>query len=196
LIGIIRYDLAKVKSGSAHLQLILPIAIVFTLPAAGFAGLFWKLASRFDARLCTTEWLDAFSLEPYAPMQRLLEKEDTGFLASQPGYRPEIARRLMAERRRIFAAYLGNLVRDFNQLAGVGKLMIVYSTDDQREFARGLWRQRLRFYAAVCSVWLQLALNPLGWSRADAHRLLAALMAMCNRVVLLSSPSEAQYGMS
>ncbi len=178
------------------MQLILPIAIILTLLAVGFAGLYWKLASRYDPRQCTTEWLDAFSLESYAPMERLLGNADRGFLASQPGYRPEIAQRLMAERRRIFAAYLGHLVRDFNQLVGIGKLMIVYSTQDQREFARRLWRQQMRFYAGVCSVWIQLALNPLGWSGADAHRLLAAVMAMCNQVVMLSSPSEAQFEMS
>lgn len=129
-------------------------------------------------------------------MARLLGNADTGFLASQPGYRPEIAQRLMAERRRIFAAYLGHLVRDFNQLVEIGKLMIVYSTEDQREFARRLWRQQVRFYAGVCSVWVELALNPLGWSGANAHRLLAAVMAMCNQVILLSSPSEAQFEMS
>jgi len=194
--GIIRYDLATVNGESAHLQLILPIAIVLTLLATCFAGLFWKLASRFDARQCTTEWLDAFSLESYAPMERLLGNDDAGFLAAQPGYRPEIARRLMAERRRIFAAYLQHLVRDFNQLVGIGKLLIVYSTQDQQGFERRLWCQQVCFYAAVCAVRLQLALNPWGWSGMDAHRLLAALMAMCNQVVLLSSPSEAQYELS
>jgi hypothetical protein len=177
------------------LQLILPIVIVLTLLATCFVGLFWKLASRFDAGQCTTEWLDAFSLESYAPMERLLGNDDVGFLASQPGYRPEIAQRLMAERRRIFAAYLRHLVCDFNQLVGIGKLMIVYSTADRQEFERRLWRQQVCFYAAVCAVRLQLALNPLGFSRMDAHGLLAALMAMCNQVVLLSSPSEAQYGL-
>jgi hypothetical protein len=178
------------------LQLILPIAIFLIFLASGFAGLFWRLASRFDARQCTTEWLDAFSVDSYAPMERLLGNADAGFLASQPGYRPEIAQRLMAERRRIFAAYLGHLLRDFNQLVGIGKVMIVYSAEDQREFARRLLRQQMRFYAGVCSLWIQLALNPLGWSGADSHGLLAAVMAMCNQVIRLSSPSEAQFELS
>jgi len=178
------------------LQVIIPIAIVLLLLAACFAGLFWRLASRFDARQCTVEWLDSFSLESYAPMERLLGNEDVTFLASQPGYRPEIARRLMAERRRIFAAYLWALVRDFNQLVGIGKLMIVYSTEDRQEFARRLWRRQVRFYAGVCSVRLQLALYPLGWSGEPAHRLVAALTTMRDQVVLLSSPSQAQFEIS
>jgi hypothetical protein len=171
-----------------YLQVILPIALVLLLLAGCFVGLFWRLASRFDARQCTAEWLDGFSLESYAPMERLLGEGDVKFLASQPGYRPEIGRRLMAERRKIFAAYLVHLVRDFNQLVEVGKLMIVYSTRDKQEFARQLWRQQVSFYFAVCSVRLRLALYPLGWSGADPHRLVAAVTAMRDQVVMLATP--------
>jgi len=176
-----------------YLHLILPFALVLISLAACFIGLFWRLASRFDARQCTADWLDGFSLESYTPMERLLDKSDVEFLASQAGYRPEIAKRLMAERRRIFAVYLGRLVRDFNQLVGIGKLMIVYSTQDRQEFARDLWRQQVQFYAGVCSMRLQLALYPLGWDGADAHRLVAAVTAMRDQVALLTSPSEAQF---
>lgn len=172
------------------LQLILAIALVLTLLAACFAGLFWRLASRFDARQCTVDWLDGFSLESYAPMERLLDKSDVEFLASQAGYHPQIAKRLMAERRKIFGAYLGRIVRDFNQLVGIGKLMIVYSTQDRQEFARQLWRKQVQFYAQVCSLQLQLALYPLGSPSADAHRLVAALTAMRDQVVQLASPGE------
>jgi hypothetical protein len=175
------------------LQLILPIALVLALLAACFAGLFWRLASRFDARQCTAGWLDGFSLESYAPMGRLLESSDLEFLASQAGYRPEIAKRLMAERRKIFAAYLGHLVRDFNQLVRIGKLMIVYSNEDQQEFAGRLWRQQLRFYAGVCSLWLQLAFYPLGWTATDAHRLVAAVTAMRDQVRMLASPAKTRF---
>jgi len=175
------------------MQLVVLIALVLTLLAACLAGLFWRLASRFDARQCTVEWLDGFSPESYAPMERLLGKGDLEFLASQPGYRPEIAQRLMAERRKIFAAYLATLVRDFNQLIGIGKLMIVYSTQDRQEFASRLWRQQVRFYAGVCSARLQLALYPLGWTVVDAHRLVAALSAMRNQVQGLASPSQTHF---
>ncbi len=99
----------------------------------------------------------------------------------------------MAERRGIFAAYLSHLVRDFNQLVKIGKLMIVYSTEDRHEFARSLWRQQMRFYAAVYSMRLQLALYPLGWTATDAHRLVAALTAMRDQVRMLASPKQTQF---
>jgi len=171
-----------------YLQLFLPIALVLALLAACFAGLFWRLASRFDARQCTAEWLDSFSPDSYAPMERLLDQLDVDFLASQAGYRREIATRLMAERREIFAAYLLHLVRDFNQLVRIGKLMIVYSSQDQQEFARRLWRQQVRFYAGFCAVRAQLALHSLGWTGTDAHPLVAALTDMRNQIQILSSP--------
>ena len=50
------------------------IAITIVLLLVCFIGLFWRLASRFDAQQCTAEWLDSFSVKSYAPMERLLEK--------------------------------------------------------------------------------------------------------------------------
>jgi len=166
-------------------MLLMAISIVLLL--ACFAGLFWWLASRFDARQCTAEWLDNFSLKSYAPMERLLEKGDLAFLASQPGYRPAIGKRLMAGRRQIFRSYLRLLVRDFNQLIGIGKLMVVYSNQDRQEFARSLGRQQVKFYARVCALQLQLALYPLGWTSVDARSLLAAMGAMRTQVQQLAS---------
>ncbi len=171
------------------------ITILVGLVLVCFAGLFWRLASRFDAQQCTAEWLDGFSLKSYAPMERLLDKSDLVFLASQPGYRPAIGQRLMAERRKIFRAYLRLLVRDFNQLIGIGKLMVVYSDQDQHQFARSLWRRQVEFYARVCALQLQLALYPLGWTSVDARDLLAALGAMRTKVQQLTSagPAVAQW---
>jgi hypothetical protein len=171
------------------------VVIVIALLAGCFAGLFWRLASRFDAQQCTAEWLDRFSVKSYAPMERLLDSNDLAFLASQPGYRPEIGKRLMAERRKIFRAYLRLLVRDFNQLIGIGKLMVVYSNLDQHEFARSLGRQQVQFYARICALQVQLALHPLGWTSVDARGLLDALGDMRSKVQQMTStgPALAQW---
>lgn len=175
------------------MNLILPVslfAVVFL--SACSAVLFWRLASRLDAQQITIDWLDEFSVETYLPMERLLKRSDVEFLSSQVGYRPEIAKRLMAERRKIFAWYLEHLVRDFNQLIGIGKLMVVYSQEDRHEFAKSLLRQQVRFYASICSVRLRLALYPLVTS-ADASQLVNALTAMRDRVQVLASPSFANF---
>jgi hypothetical protein len=167
------------------------LAIVLVSVLACFALLFRSLASRFDSGQCTAEWLNGFTLKSYAPMERLLDKSDLIFLASQPGYRPEIGNRLIAERRKIFRGYLRLLVRDFNQLMGIGKLMVVYSNQDQQEFARSLGRQQVKFYALFCALHLQLALSPFGWPAVDAQGLLASLGAMRSRVQQLAADAPA-----
>ena len=141
---------------------LLVIAAMLLLFVVAFATLFARLASRVDAAACNTEWYEDFSLDSYAPMQRLLDKEDFSFLAGQPGYRPEISKRLLLERRKVFLEYLRNLVGDFNQLLVLARLMIVYSREDRQEFARALWRQRVNFYFAVILIWCRVTLFPLG----------------------------------
>lgn len=177
-----------------HLQLFLSIALVLALLAGCFAGLFWRLASGLDARSCSAEWLEGFSLESYAPMKRLLDQRDVDFLAAQPGYHPEIARRLMAERHKIFTEYLRHLAADFNQLIGIGKLMIVYSAEDRQEFARRLFGLQVLFYMEFCAVRLQLVLIPLGWTAADVHPVMAALSALRDQVLLISGPNRGAGG--
>ncbi|HTR36049.1 MAG TPA: hypothetical protein VMH80_09120 [Bryobacteraceae bacterium] len=156
-------------------MIVLVAAVVL---AVGFAVIFLALASRRGAEAPTTQWLDEFSVESYAPMERLLSQADIAFLASQAGYRPEIGRRLMRERRRIFKSYLTNLAQDFNQLIALGKLMLVYSHEDRPEFARNLLHQQVRFYCTLCALRLQLALHPVGLGRVDVRSLVASVEAM------------------
>ena len=101
-----------------------------------FAVLLIRLASRVGAGSSNLEWLDDFSIERFAPMERLLDPKDFKFLKSQPGYRASMGVRLLLERRRAFAGYLGMLTRDFNRLLGIAKLMLVFSTEDRPEFAK------------------------------------------------------------
>jgi hypothetical protein len=167
------------------------LLIVVAVLAAGFVWLFTRLASRRGAEPLTTQWLSEFSIESYAPMERLLDQSDVAFLATQQGYRPEIGRRLMAERRKVFAAYLRELVQDFNRLMAIGKFMVVHSTEDRPEFARTLFRQQARFYLSVCIVRCQLALYPLGWRLVDARGLVQAVDTMRRQVHELALQRDA-----
>jgi hypothetical protein len=156
-----------------------------------FAVLFWRLASRFDARACTIGWLDSFSLERYVPMERLLDKSELVFLRSQPGYRPELEKELLAERRKIFVSYLNLLVRDFNQILGIAKLMLVQSREDHPEFSRALWRQQASFYFAVLVIRSKVAVYPVGWTPVDVPGLLCSLDNLRNHVREITHPGPA-----
>ena len=158
------------------------IGAVALLLVAAFGAVFFRLASRFDAAAVTSEWLDDFSLENYAPMERLLDASDFRFLAAQPGHRPEVAKRLLAERRKIFSEYLELLVRDFNHLHFLARLMLVHSAQDRPELARELFEQQIQFYFAVCFVRCKVALYPLGWTAVDVPKLLHALQRMRGQI--------------
>jgi hypothetical protein len=152
---------------------------------AAFALLFSRLASRLDGQTCTTEWFEKFSLDSFAPMERLLDPSDFEFLSEQPGYRPEIGARLLKERKKVFLGYLHLSIGDFNQLLRIARLMIVYSTEDRAEFAKALWRQQVMFYFAVCTLRVRVALYPVAWTHLDVSRLIQALGSMRNQVAQL-----------
>ncbi len=149
---------------------------------ASFAFLFITLASRLDAQACSPEWLEEFSLEDYAPMERLLDASDFEFLARQPGYRPKTGKRLLAERRKVFCEYLGLLIRDFNQLHFIARLMLVHSAQDRPELARTLWRQQITFYFAVCLIRCKVAFYPWGWTAVDVPKLLDGLQGIRGQI--------------
>ncbi len=151
------------------------LSVAVLLLLVSFAFLFLRLASRFDAEPHSPAWLDEFSLDNYAPMERLLDRGDFLFLAAQPGYRPEMAKRLLVTRRKAFCEYLYQLIRDFNQLHFIAKLLLIHSPEDRPEFAAALWRQQLTFYYGVCLVRCKVALYPLGWTPVEVPELLEAL---------------------
>jgi len=161
----------------------MPFEALVTLAAMGavavvllsvFAILFLRLASRFDPA-AEPGWLESFSLERYAPMERLLDASDFEFLAKRSPGNPRLAKNLLAERRGIFREYLSMLVRDFNELHLRAKDMLVGALEDRPEFAGELFRQQVRFYFSVCLIRLKVTLYPLGWTALDVPRLLGAL---------------------
>ena len=167
------------------MTVLIAVVIVVAFLIAAFGLLFRQLASRSDNQASTAEWFENFSLDSFAPMERLLDRSDFEFLSQQPGYHPEIGARLLKERKKLFLGYLRLLIGDFNQLLRIARLMIVYSAEDRSEFAKVLWRQQTTFYFAVCAVRLRVALYPLGWTSLDVSRLMQALENMRSQVAQL-----------
>jgi hypothetical protein len=169
---------------------VLSIAVVFF--AAAFAFVFHRLASRVDPETGAAEWLDGFSLESYAPMWRLLDERDIQFLRKQPGFRPALAKRLQAERRKAFIDYLWLMTADFNQLLKIGRMMLMGSKVDRPEFARALGRHRNRFYFSVCAIRCKLALAPFG-IQVEGPELLNSLRGVLQQVQELAALDTAAY---
>lgn len=153
--------------------------LVLLLSLAGVAVvLFRQLLKRPPFENLDPDWLENYSVARYRPLERLLSDEDFRFLTAQPGYRPEIARRLRAERRSIFRAYLANLVSDFNRLHAYAKAAVVSASSDEPQLAASLIRLQVTFYFAIGAVHCRLALHALGIGHVPVSELLRSVDLM------------------
>lgn len=173
------------------MQLALAISIAVLLVAAGFAVLVRNLRRPVAASAVDPEWVRRFSVARYRPIERLLCEADYEFLESQRGFRPGIARKLRAARRRVFLAYLRSLSRDFHKLHSAVRYLILCSPQDRPDLAAALFEQRIRFAQAMTVVRFRLALNALGIGTVSVEPLMALVDAMRSRAVMLSLPSAA-----
>jgi hypothetical protein len=169
------------------MSIVIPAAaVVFALIAAALVVLFRRLASPGPDALPSGEWWATFSLEKYRPMERLFAPEDYEFLAAHPGFTPALARRLQAERRKIFRRYLRCLSRDFDRLYIATKLLLLTAAEDRSELALALWKQRLSFKLGLVSVHAQLGLQTLGLGTVQVQGLVRAMERMREQLQLLS----------
>jgi len=134
-----------------------------------------KLATHKRSTGYDPQWLEDFSISKYRPMLRLLSEDDYEFLASQAGYQGKIASQLRMERRKVFRAYLRNLVRDFHRLQQVAKMMALYSSQDRPDFTAALLKQRVTFSLAVAAVRVRLVLHTVGIGAVDVRNLIGSL---------------------
>src|SRR5438552_11799505 len=84
--------------------------------AVALVFLYRKLSSQPDSEAAVDQCL-VLSLEKYRPMEPLLQEQDFRFLASQPGFSPQLGRRFRTERRRIFRGYLRHRRKDFGRVS-------------------------------------------------------------------------------
>jgi hypothetical protein len=127
---------------------------------------------------CDPEWVSNFSTATYRPMQRLLSDTDLKYLAAQPGISARTVKQLRRERRRIFRAYLRNLVRDFHRLHLAARMTLLYASEDRPDLAKALLRQRATFTWAVLMVEVRLVLHAAGFGPVDVKGLIGALESM------------------
>ncbi|MGH9657217.1 MAG: hypothetical protein ACRD96_01670 [Bryobacteraceae bacterium] len=154
------------------------MVLAILLVALAFAVVFTALAARDRLSSESLDQLTEFSSEKYKPMEMLLSEREYRFLASQPGFTPEIGNRFRADRRRVFRGYLKCLRQDFNRIYLVTKVLLVYSDVQRPELLRQLLFQRIRFAVALLRVEARLATHRIGLGAADARVLVESLEAM------------------
>ena len=132
----------------------------------------------------------------YRPMERLLQKDDFLFLASQSGYSPQLGRRFRTERRRVFRAYFRSLKKDFAQVSLTFQTLIVHSAEDRGDLAAGLIRQRMLFAVSVLAVEGRLALHAAGLDTVsvDVRGMVESLETLQGQMQMLLTPPQVTMG--
>jgi len=123
-------------------------------------------------------------------MEGLLSERDFRFLASQPGYRPEIGNRWKRERRRIVRLYLRELKQDFARLHAEARVMVAQSQGESPELVRLLLRQQVLFWFTMAGLEVRLALSRAGMGHVDPAPLVALVESMRVDLLSLSAPAQ------
>ncbi len=173
------------------MSLVIIAVAVVTIFAALFVWLLRSLLAPSAVVAFDANWIDDFSIDKYRPMFRLLAEDDYEFLASQSGQPSNAVRRLRADRRRIFRAYLKSLVSDFYRLQVGLKLVMVHSEHDRPELAAQLLKQRMFFSYALVRVEFRLALHTFGLATVDVRDLIGSVDSLRMQVGNLSAHHSA-----
>jgi hypothetical protein len=155
------------------------------------ATIAWFWSRRRGKRTGDLGETGGFSISRYQPMEHLLSSEDFAFLASQPGYQPEIGARWKRERRRIFRLYLDELKRDFQRLHAEARAMAANADAESAELVGILMRQQFAFVCAVAGLEVRLALRAVGIGKIDVRPLIELLEAMRVDLARFSTPQAA-----
>ncbi len=126
--------------------------LIVILLAALAALVLALLAARVLGRQRTATYGDLEALfdstpDRYAHLGRILGHEDFDFLAASRRGR-ELLRRLRQQRVGLMQRYLAQMGEEFESLMAVGSLFAAAPTAQAENFARRLFRQRLRFLIA------------------------------------------------
>jgi hypothetical protein len=134
-----------------------------------------------------------FTLSRYEPMARLMTEEDLLFLRSQPGFRPEMAKSFIRDRRRIFRLYLKELAGDFHRLHMHARVAVASLPSEHSPLVGMLIRQQVRFWyeMAAVEIHLSLASMGLGAGSLDANGLVSAIGRMHAELSRLAAPAAA-----
>jgi hypothetical protein len=124
-----------------------------------------------------------FALARYAPMAHLAGDQDLEFLRKLPGYKPEMGRQFVRERRRLFRLYLKELAADFNVLHKAARQMIAHAPEEHADLVGILARHQMTFWRRLAVIEVQMALVPLGAHLPDVERLINGVAAVHQAVV-------------
>ena len=150
------------------MQIAIAVSITASLALLGvLTFLIRKVAFAGGALPVTAEWIGELSVERYRPMMRLLDGADLEFLRTQPGFKPEMVRKMRSQRCQIFAGYLRCLGADFRRVCSAIHILMLQSRHDRPDLAAVLLRYQLMFAMGMLTVQVRLFLYRMGICGVD-----------------------------
>jgi hypothetical protein len=119
----------------------------------------------------------------------LLSDEDFAFLASLPGYRPEIGEKLRRHHERILRLYLSELAQEFHKVHAEAKEIVSTAGEEHAPAVGLLMRQQLVFWRSMARIELSFAIPSLSGGRWNQARA-AALGGVIESIAALRAAVE------
>ena len=123
----------------------------------------------------------------------LLSDEDFDFLASLPGYRPEIGKKLRRHHERILRLYLRELAGEFHSVHAEAREIIATAGEEHAPAVGLLLRQQVMFWQSMARIELSFALPSFNAGRGNRARA-AALSGLVEAIMALRAAVEQGAG--
>jgi hypothetical protein len=123
----------------------------------------------------------------------LLSDEDFDFLASLPGYTPEIGEKLRRHHERILRLYLSELAQEFHSVHAEAREIVANAGEEHAPAVGLLMRQQVAFWQCMARIELSFAVPGFSagrWNKARA----AALSGVVEAIVAMRAAAEQGAG--
>jgi hypothetical protein len=154
------------------MDLLVSILFIWSLEAVVLLLFCQYRAVRRHSVALNADWFSQISMDRYRPMLRLLDEQDFRMLRSQPGFTPDMAKRVRAQRCQIFKHYLVWLNSDFQQVIQALKMVMAQSSEDRPDLARILVRMQILFALGMVLIRVRLVLYRWGLASVDISPLI------------------------
>lgn len=123
----------------------------------------------------------------------LLSDEDFDFLASLPGYKPEIGKKLRLHHERILRLYLCELAQEFHSVHAEAREIVATAGEEHAPAVGLLMRQQVVFWRSMARIELSFALPGFNAGRGNKARA-AALSGLVEAIMALRAAVEQGAG--
>ncbi|HEV3333745.1 MAG TPA: hypothetical protein VG096_22325 [Bryobacteraceae bacterium] len=168
------------------MDLLVSVLFIWSLEAAVLLLYCQYRAVRRHTASLDRDWLYQLSVDRYRPMLRLLDEQDFCLLRHQPGFTPDMAKRVRSQRCQIFRQYLGSLHNDFQQVTLALKVVMAQSAQDRPDLARVLVRMQILFTLGLVLIRLRLVLYGWGLAKVDISPLIGMFDFLRERLRMLA----------